>query len=141
MSAGVVTIDGGFLDTSVVIRYLMNDNQALAERAEQIITSDLTLWLTGGTLAEIAYVLTRVYDIPREVVVDELIKLIRRPNIRTEGLDLTFTIQALEFCRPSGRVSFADALLWAAARSAGVAAIYSFDERFPSMGIALKSRR
>ena len=37
-------------------------------------------------------------------------------------------------CRPSGRVSFADALVWAAARSQTDASVYSLDERFPDEG-------
>ena len=51
--------DGGFLDTSVVLRYLVNDDRALAERAERIIVSDTDLSLTDGTIAEIAHVLQR----------------------------------------------------------------------------------
>ena len=131
-------VEIGFLDTSVVIRYLVGDDHALAQRAQRIIVNDVTLWLTDSTIAEIAHVLTRVYGIPRAATVDELILLIRRPNVRLHSLDLLFTIQALEFCRPSGRVSFADALLWAAARTAGAMAIYTFDERFPTEGLTIQ---
>jgi predicted nucleic acid-binding protein len=130
--------DGGFLDTSVAVRYLVGDDPALAERAQRIIVGEVLLWLSDGTLAEIAHVLTRVYGIPRAAVVDELILLIRRPNVRLHSLDLSLSIQALQFCRPSGRVSFADALLWAAARSADATAIYSFDERFPADGLIIR---
>lgn len=130
--------DGGFLDTGVVIRYLVNDDRVLAERAQRIIVSPAELTLTDGTLGEIAHVLTRVYGIPRAAVVDELILLIRRPNVRLHALDLMITIQALELCRPSGRVSFADALLWAAARSAGATVIYTFDERFPADSLTIR---
>ena len=129
--------EGGFLDTSVAIRYLVGDDPTLAERAQRIIVGETLLWLSDGTLADIAHVLTRVYSIPRAAVVDELILLIRRPNVRMQSLDLSLTVQALQYCRPSGRVSFADALLWAAARSAGATAIYSFDERFPADGLTL----
>ena len=128
----------GFLDASVVLRYLTSDDRALAERAQRIIVSPATLWLTDGTIAEIAHVLTRVYHVPRAAVVDELIALIRRPNIRLHGLDLPLTIQALAYCRPSARVSFADALLWAAARTAGVGVVYTFDDRFPADDLALR---
>lgn len=130
--------DPGFLDTSVAVRYLVNDEPMLAARARDIIASDTILTLSSGMIAETAFVLTWVYKIAREAVVDELILLIRRPNIRLHDLDLPFAIQALQFCRPSGRVSFADALLWAAARSAGARAIYSFDERFPAEGVAVR---
>lgn len=44
-------------------------------------------------------------------------------------------LKALLLCGPSGGVSFADALVWAAARSEADAAVYSLDERFPDDGI------
>ena len=37
----------------------------------------------------------------------------------------------------SKRVSFAEALIWAAARSTATKAVYSLDERFPEKGIVL----
>ena len=52
-------------------------------------------------------------------------------------LDKDLVLQALLFCRLSGRVSFADALVWAAARSQAGAAVYSFDARFPDEGITV----
>jgi hypothetical protein len=38
-------------------------------------------------------------------------------------------------CRDSGRVSIPDALIWAAARSAGNTPVYTLDRRFPADGI------
>lgn len=128
----------GFLDTSVVVRYLMNDSAELAQRATQIIDSDADLILTGGILAEIAFVLTKVYSVPRDIVVDDLIALVRRANIRLYGLDKGLVIQGLLLCRPSGRVSFADALLWAEAHGSGIRSVYSFDERFPDGGLTIR---
>jgi len=127
----------GFLDTSVVVRYFMNDDPTMAEQATRIIESDADLLLTDGILAEIAFVLTKNYNVSRPMVVDELIKLVERGNVRLYGLDKGVVVQALQLCRPSGRVSFADAMLWASAHSAGVRTVYSFDERFPNRGIAL----
>jgi predicted nucleic acid-binding protein len=56
-------------------------------------------------------------------------------------LDKGAVIQGLLLCRSSKRVSFADAMVWAAARSAGAEAVYSFDERFPAGGIAIRRDR
>jgi hypothetical protein len=41
-------------------------------------------------------------------------------------------LQALLLWRPSGRVSYADALVWAAAQSTDKKAVYSFNERLPT---------
>ena len=94
--------------------------------------------LTDGILAEIAFVLTKTYSVPRQTVVDELIKLVSRRNIRLHGLDKDVVIQSLELCRPSGRVSFADAALWATAHSSGMRSVYSFDKRFPDIGVTVR---
>lgn len=46
-----------------------------------------------------------------------------------------FAVLGLLMCKASGRVSFGDAMIWAAARSHRVPVVYTVDERFPSEGI------
>ncbi len=89
-------------------------------------------------LAETGYVLESVYRIPRAQVVDGLTALVSRQNIFVLDREKALIIQALLFCRPSRRVSFVDALLWAAARSSRADAVYSFDAALPSDGIEVR---
>ncbi len=131
----------GFVDTTIVVRYLTGDPPELAEQAAQILDAEEGLLITDVVLAETAYVLTSVYRIPRRVVVDHLIAFLQKENIAPFALDKSLVLQALLLCKPSGRVSFADALVWAAARSAGSKVVYSFDARFPHDGLELRSRR
>jgi predicted nucleic acid-binding protein len=126
------------LDTSVVVRYLLGDPPRLAARAARIIDGELQLLLTDVVIAETAYVLASVYAVPRAKVVDALVDLLQRENVAPFRLDKGAVIQGLLLCRPSARVSFADALLWAAARSGRVEAVYSFDERFPEGGVTVR---
>jgi predicted nucleic acid-binding protein len=128
----------GFVDANVILRYLLNDLPDQAAAAAHILDREAELIVTDGTLAEVAYVLSRYPGITREQVVDALIAFISKQNITLLALDKTLTIQSLLRCRPSGRVSFADALLWAAARSAGATTIYTFDDRFPTDGPTLR---
>jgi len=128
-----------FVDTSVVVRYLMGDPAEMAERAATIIDGVEELHVTDVVLAETAYVLTSVYRVPRDVVVDHLVALLRKDNIVAHGLPKDLALQAMLLCRPSGRVSFADALVWAVARAAPPGVIYSFDQRFPAFGLELRS--
>jgi predicted nucleic acid-binding protein len=107
----------------------------MAEQAARIIDGDQDLHITAGALAEVAYVLRSVYEVPREVIIDQLIELVERWNISTFGISKGLVLQALLMCRPSGRVSIADAMIWASARAAGNPVVYSFDQRFPSDGI------
>ena len=130
----------GLLDTSIVVRYLTGDPPEMAERAARIIDKEEGLQVTDVVLAETAYVLTSVYGVPRDVVVDHLIAFIQKQNIQPLGLDKGAVLQALLLCRPSARVSYADALVWAVARSSGVRVVYSLDERFPSDGIEVRPR-
>jgi len=127
-----------WLDTSVVVRYLTGDPPELADRAAAVIDGETELVLTSVVLAETAYVLTSVYGVGREVVVDHLIELLQKDNLSVADLTPEAAVSALLLCRPSGRVSFADALLWGAVRSAGDGVVVTFDERFPDAGVEVR---
>lgn len=128
------------LDTSVVVRYLTGDPPSLAARAAGIIDGGEPLAVTDVVVAETAYVLASVYGVPRAELVDGLVAFLQKRNVTAFGLDKGTVIQALLLTRPSKRVSFADAMVWAAARSTeGV--VYSFDDRFPAEGIQVRRRR
>ena len=127
-----------FLDTSVVVRYLTGDPPDMAEQAAQILDVEGGLQVTDVVLAETAYVLTTVYRIRRDIVVDHLIDFLQKENIVPFALDKGLVLQALMLCRPSGRISFADAMVWAAARSAKSEVVYSLDERFPEDGLQVR---
>ena len=128
----------GFLDTSMLVRYLTGDPQNLAEQAAQVIDNEEGLQVTDVVLAETAYVLTSVYRIPRGIVADHLIAFLQKENIAPFALDKGTVLQALLLYRPTGRVSFADAMVWAAAQSSGTRVVYSLDERFPRDGVEVR---
>ena len=128
----------GFLATSIVVRYLTGDPSGLAEQAARLIDGGEELQVTDVVLAETAYVLTSVYRVRRNVVVDHLVAFLQKHNVSPFGLDKGIVLQALLLCRPSGRVSFADAMVWAAARSASSNVVYSLDERFPGDGVEVR---
>ena len=52
-----------FVGTSFLLRYLMVDVPERLDQVRRIIDESAELLLTDGTLAEVAYVLTRVYQI------------------------------------------------------------------------------
>jgi predicted nucleic acid-binding protein len=123
----------------------MGDSQEMLEVSRQIIDGTDALAITDVVLAETAFVLLSVYNVPRQVIVDTLVDLLHKANIAVFGLDKGVVIQALLLCRPSARVSFADAMLWAAARSVmgmgkETVTIYSFDQRFPTVGVKVRAR-
>lgn len=130
-----------FLDTSMVVRYLTGDPPEMARQAASVIDSQETLMLTDVVLAETAYVLTSVYHVARTAVVDHLIAFVQKENIAVYNLDKGHVLQGLLLCRPSGKVAFGDAMIWAAARSAGDGIVYSLDERFPEDGLEIRRQK
>jgi len=83
----------GFLDTSIVVRYLTGDSPQLAEQAAEIIDRDENLKITDVAIVETAYVLTSVYEIEREIVVDNLITFMQKKNISPFALEKGLVLQ------------------------------------------------
>jgi len=71
-------------------------------------------------------------------MVGNLIAFIQKKNISVFALEKGLLLQPLLLCRPSGQISFADAVLWAAAHCAGSKIIYSLDKRFPADSIEIR---
>ena len=130
---------GAFIDTNIVVRYLTGDPPEQAAEAIRII-EDRSLQVPVVVFTETAYVLGSQYQFARERIIDSLLALVRRDNVSVYAMDKDLVMQGLMMCRPSGRVSVADAMIWAAARSDGARVIYTFDQRFPSEGIELRGR-
>ncbi len=123
------------VDTSVVVRYLTGDVPELAERAARLLDGPEPVALHSIVLVETAFVLEKVYEAPRAEVVDALVSLLQKKNLHLLDLPKEEAILALLLTRPSGRVSYADALLWATAKSHGAERLYTFDEKFPTDGL------
>ena len=126
-----------FIDTNIVVRYLTGTPPGQATEAIRIIESR-SLQIPIVVFAETAYVLGSQYQFSRERIIDGLLSLVRKDNISIYSIDKDLALQGLRMCRPSGRVSLADAMIWAAARSSGARIIYTFDQRFPNEGIELR---
>jgi predicted nucleic acid-binding protein len=128
------------LDTSVVVRYLTDDPPEMAARAALLIDSSTPLTITALVLVESAYVLTSVYGVDRGEVAAALAELVLRRNVSCPAAPKALVARALDLAASSGRVSFADALIWAEARAAGVP-VATFDRRFPAEGLDLLEPR
>lgn len=89
-------------------------------------------------LVEAAYVLRTYYSLPRQETIDALMEFVRKESIHVHGIDRNVAIEALGLCRPSNRVSVADAMIWAVARCAPPACVYSFDQRFPASVVEVR---
>lgn len=128
------------LDTNLIVRYLTGDPPQQAALAKRLLEGPRPLLVSEVILAECVFVLTSVYRMPREAVVDALCDLLQRRNLEPLALSKRLAIEALGLCRDSKRVSFADALLWARARQSGLP-VATFDRSFPNAGIEVDRPR
>ena len=54
-------------DANMILRYLLNDNEQMAEKAEQYLDAG-NVWVTIEVIAEVVYVLKGVYSLGRDNV-------------------------------------------------------------------------
>lgn len=127
----------GFLDTSVIVRYITGDPPEMAEAAARLLDGGGPFILSEIALLETAHVLAGVYQVPRPAVVDSLVALVQKSNLRLAVLPKPRVVEALLLCRDSKRYSLADVMLWAQARDMKAEPLYTFDGRFPSQGLAV----
>lgn len=88
------------LDTNMILRYLLNDNEKMADEAEKIIREG-SAQVTIEVIAEVVYVLKGVYSIEREVIKSSLLDFltevsISEPEVMKVGLE-TYAEQNLDF--------------------------------------------
>ncbi len=128
-----------FLDANVIVRYLVADNVELAARAAELIEGELKFSVSILVLAEIGYVLTKVYQIERSKAVEAMIGFLNLENVSVYEIDTDLAIEAILQCKSSGRVNFVDALLWGVTRAAASSRIWTFDTKFPAHEIVVSS--
>ncbi|MCB0059596.1 MAG: PIN domain-containing protein, partial [Caldilineaceae bacterium] len=105
----------GWLDTNMILRYLLGEPQDQAQAAASIIEQSSLVAISPVILAESFFVLFTVYRRSRADIVDSLAGLVNRENVQVSHIEKALVIDALYMCRDSGRVKVADALLWAEA--------------------------
>lgn len=63
------------LDTNIILRYLLNDSEQMADEAENIIKEN-SAFVTVEIIAEVVYVLKRVYSIERDAIKSSLFQFL-----------------------------------------------------------------
>ncbi len=59
-------------DTNMILRYLLNDNQEMADQAEKYLDAG-NVYVTIEVIAEVVYVLKGVYSMEREAISETII--------------------------------------------------------------------
>ncbi len=122
-----------FLDTNVILRYLLDDHAVQSPQARARLRGTELFTVTPHVLVEAAVVLEKVYTVERAQIVAALQAFVAQDNIEVQGLDTPRVTAALDLCQPSRRVGFADALLWSLAGQEPGATVLTFDARIPTV--------
>ena len=111
------------VDANVILRLLLNDDAEMAEQAKKVISGQ-KVTLRHEVIAEIVYVLQKIYGLPREEISTVLTQFISLENVETEHMDVL-----LEAFRVFARknLDFADCLLYAF-NSIKHYSVFSFDK-------------
>ena len=94
------------LDANAFFRYLLNDIPAQADAAREVIDSGAAI-LTNEVLAEIVYVLDKVYGLSRQKIVDALSGVVQ--EVQCEDRELV--LGALSIYRGNRKLDIVDSIL------------------------------
>ena len=107
------------VDTSVLLRYLLRDDEAQAARADAVFAAGETVLITDVVLAETVWTLAgRKYRLAKAELAAVLERLFSEPNVRFEDDQVVWrALQAYRSAAPAGEAGsakgagFADALI------------------------------
>lgn len=121
-----------FLDASVVVRYLSDDDPPRALAAARLIEGDRTLVLSGVVLLETMHALRTGMGHENPALGRALIRFVTRENVEIVDADKAHLVAALERTLAASARQISDAVIAATAEHAGCDWIATFDESFRS---------
>ena len=96
-----------YLDTNVILRYLLEDCEKFIEQSKMYIENN-DVYIKNEVLAEVVYVLNKTYKVPKKTVRLILQELLLNDNIQVDSKDVL--ILAFEIFEVKN-IDFVDALL------------------------------
>ena len=121
------------LDTSVIVRYLVDDNAEHAETARALL-DELTPGNPGficrEVIVEVAWVLERSYRFTRTRVAEVLMDLTASDSLIVENSD---DVAAAAHRYRQGGAGFSDLMILSAAEREGTSPLYTFDRKLARM--------
>lgn len=126
------------VDTSVIVRYLVGTPAGQARRAAALIDDDAQdIGIPVVALVECAHVLRTQYEIEPRDLIDALIGLIQRANVRVLGVRSDLLVEMLVRARSMPGRPIPDAMIVAAAVAADALPLATFDRDQARYGIAV----
>lgn len=116
------------VDVNIILRYLLNDHDELSDKATSIIENNEVL-LANEVIAEIVYVLEKVYSVKNNEICDTLLDLFKYKNIVVDDLEV---IEEALLLFSRRRLDFVDTLLYAYNKVKGYE-VYTFDKKLKKL--------
>lgn len=118
------------LDTNVLVRFLVADDQRQFEKARRLIVHEANIgdpvWISQLVLLECEWVLRSRYGLPKDDILSAFSGLLDSTDVRVE--DEPCVEDALYVWKESG-AEFADCLIGARYRALGCRSTVSFDSK------------
>lgn len=128
------------VDTSVVVRYLVGTPASQARRAAALFDDDaIDIGISTVVLAECAHVLRTQYEVEQRAIIDTLIDLIQRENVRLLGGRADLVVELLVRARSLPGRPIPDALVVAAALEADALPLATFDRDQRRYGVETRA--
>ena len=120
------------LDTNVLARYLTQDDVRQAALASRLIENELTIARPGFVslvvLAELCWVLSRLYSATMDELADMISDLLNTPQIQVERREVVQAAIRRFKHGKSRKAGLVDALIAEIARSEGCSSTVTFDK-------------
>ncbi|WP_419937575.1 PIN domain-containing protein [Candidatus Palauibacter sp.] len=117
------------LDTNVLVRYLVCDDERQAESARALLeslTTERPGYACREAVVELVWVLERAYGVSRERVAAILQELVATQSLVIEAAD---DVARAAFRYRAGGPGFSDLMVLAAAERSGARPLYTFDRK------------
>jgi len=125
-------------DTSVLVRYLVGTPPAQARRAAALIDAETEIGISPVAVAECAHVLRTQYHVDQGDILDSLIGLVQRANVRVLGMRSDLLLGVLVRARQLPGRPIPDAFIVAASLAADALPLATFDRGQGRYGIAIR---
>jgi predicted nucleic acid-binding protein len=128
-----------FADTSVLVRYFVDDDPARAFAAATLVDSSNTIVVSTTALLELVHVLRTDHGIRNPTLAEGLIRFLARANVELADADQAAAIAGIRWTTRVSARRIPDALIAAAAEHARCDWIATFDERMASPTVPVRA--
>ncbi|TDF96198.1 PIN domain-containing protein [Paenibacillus piri] len=116
------------VDANLILRYLLHDAVQFIDQAMDTIENH-HIFIPNEVIAEVVYVLEKVYKVDRPLIYDSLRNLLSYSNIATH--DRRILVEALKVYSEI-KIDFVDSLLFAYSKIGGHT-VFTFDKKLNQM--------